>query len=310
MKAAILAVLLLVPAVAGAQPVAPLPATLRGTGFDHLEKTAFEPQYPLWTDGASKRRWIHLPRGASIDASQPDALEFPRGTRIWKEFAYERPVETRFIERLPDGSWRYAAYVWNAEGTEARLAPEDGQQVILDRPHVNRDRPHVIPAKAGIPFRYAIPSRADCLACHEGPAVPVLGFTALQLAPALRDLAGRGLLRHLPKRLLDAPPQIAASSAAVRAGLGYLHGNCGHCHNAHALPAAGLEFSHEAASPVASTQRTLASLAGREREVLRRLASRNPLVRMPPLGTQVHDAPGIAIVERWLRPSLQHTQEK
>lgn len=296
MRGAILAVLLLLPAVAGTQPVAPLPATLRGTGFDQLEKTAFEPQYPLWTDGAGKRRWIHLPRGASIDASQPDALEFPRGTRIWKEFGYERPVETRFIERLADGSWRYATYVWNAEGTEARLAPEDGESVI--------------PAKAGIQFRYAIPSRADCLACHEGPAVPVLGFTALQLSPALRDLARRGLLRNVPKRLLDDPPQIAASSAAERAGLGYLHGNCGHCHNAHALPAAGLEFTHEAARPVASTERTLASLAGREREVLRRLASRNPLVRMPPLGTQVHDAHGIAAVERWLRPSLQHTQEK
>ena len=303
MKAAILAVLLLVPVVAGTQPVEPLPATLRGTGFDHLEKTAFEPQYPLWTDGARKRRWIHLPPGTAIDASQPDAFAFPPGTRIWKEFGYARPVETRLIERLADGSWRYAAYVWNSEGTEARLAPEDGQQVILDRPHV-------IPAKAGIQFRYAIPSRADCLACHEGPAVPVLGFTALQLAPSLRDLVERGLLRHLPKRLLDHPPQIAASSAAERAGLGYLHGNCGHCHNSHALPAAGLEFSHEAASPVASTERTLASLAGREREALRRLASRNPLVRMPPLGTQVHDAHGIAIVERWLRPSLQHTQEK
>ena len=30
---------------------------------------AFAPQYPLWTDGAAKRRWISLPPGSAIDAS-------------------------------------------------------------------------------------------------------------------------------------------------------------------------------------------------------------------------------------------------
>jgi hypothetical protein len=296
MKAAILAALALVAALPGTAATPPLPATLRDTGFDHIGKIPFEPQYPLWTDGATKRRWIHLPRGTAIDASQPDAFAFPPGTRIWKEFGYERPVETRFIERLPDGSWRFAAYAWNAEGTEATLAPEHGQWVI--------------PATAGIQFRYAIPSRADCLACHEGPAVPVIGFSALQLSAGLRDLVERGLVRNLPKRLLESPPQIAAPSAVTRAGLGYLHGNCGHCHNAHALPGTGLALFHEAAHPAESTARALASLAGREREVLRRIASRNPMVRMPPLGTQIHDDEGIALVERWLLPSPSPLQEK
>src|SRR6185369_14671617 len=40
----------------------------------------FEPQHPLWSDGASKRRWIRLPPGTSIDARDPDAWRFPRGT--------------------------------------------------------------------------------------------------------------------------------------------------------------------------------------------------------------------------------------
>src|SRR5688500_6534491 len=84
---------------------------------------AFSPQYPLWSDGARKRRWIQLPAGSAIDASQPDAWEFPRGTRLWKEFALDRRVETRYIERLADGSWRFATYLWNEAGTEATLAP-------------------------------------------------------------------------------------------------------------------------------------------------------------------------------------------
>ena len=94
--------------------------------------------------------------------------------------------------------------------------------------------------------RYDVPSRADCTGCHEGAAQPVLGFSALQLsadrdplaahapAPAsitLDALAARGLLRNLPSALLEQPPRIAAASPTERAALGYLHANCGHCHN-------------------------------------------------------------------------------
>src|SRR3712207_2244960 len=47
----------------------------------------------------------------------------------------------------------------------------------------------------------------------------------------LRFLVDKGLLTGLPKTLLDAPPRIMATSATERAALGYMHGNCGHCHN-------------------------------------------------------------------------------
>ena len=68
-----------------APDVAPLPPTLAETGLyadwdakvvapGHL---TFAPQYPLWTDGAAKSRWLHLPAGSWIDASNPEAWEFP-----------------------------------------------------------------------------------------------------------------------------------------------------------------------------------------------------------------------------------------
>ncbi|MGZ8256119.1 MAG: hypothetical protein ACXWVT_14790, partial [Burkholderiaceae bacterium] len=227
---------------AAAERSAPLPARLSETGLYQPGSAsvvsagvlAFSPQYPLWSDGTRKRRWIALPPGTSIDATQVDAWEFPAGTRLWKEFGYGRRVETRMIERAADGSWRFAAYVWNADGSDAVLAPEDGA---------------VVPVADAPGGRYAVPGRNDCTACHEGPAVPVLGFSALQLstdrdplAPHaerprpgqldLRSLAARGLLRGLPAELLATPPRIEASSPTARAALGYLHGNCGHCHNA------------------------------------------------------------------------------
>jgi hypothetical protein len=96
--------------------------------------------------------------------------------------------------------------------------------------------------------RYTIPAEADCRACHEGAPVPVLGFSALQLSPdrdplaphaddpaarqeltTIDTLIARGLLRNLPPALRA--PRIAASSPVERAALGYLHGNCGNCHN-------------------------------------------------------------------------------
>ena len=68
---------------------APLPQRLSETGLyvpDSLrvrgDNIAFAPQYPLWSDGTSKRRWIYLPPGAAIAASKVDAWEFPVGTRL------------------------------------------------------------------------------------------------------------------------------------------------------------------------------------------------------------------------------------
>jgi hypothetical protein len=328
------------PGSASAADAPPLPQRLSETGLYEPGTTtvragtiAFSPQYPLWTDGAGKRRWIQLPPGTAIDASKPDAWDFPVGTRLWKEFRLGHAVETRFVERLADGSWRFAAYVWNAEGTDAELAPLRGTTVA------------VASAPGG---RYQVPGRYDCLACHEGGAVPVLGFSALQLssdrdplaphadpAPAqltdLATLAARGLIRNLPRQLLQTPPRIAADSPTTRAALGYLHGNCGHCHNdVGALASLDLALQQRAAAPAASAARTLASLLGHasrfrahdgkatqrlvagsgEASVLAvRMKTENPMARMPPLGVRVADREAIALIERWISTATP-TEEK
>jgi len=116
-----------------ANKIAELPPTLAATGFERAAKSSFTPNHVLWSDGAAKRRWISLPPGTAIDKSDPDAWAFPRGTRLWKEFSIDgRAVETRFIERLDDGTWRYATYAWNAEGTGASLVADRG--ALLDVP--------------------------------------------------------------------------------------------------------------------------------------------------------------------------------
>lgn len=313
------------PALAG--PAAP-PETLAETGLyvdpadlsvdpAHL---SFTPRYPLWTDGAEKRRWISLPRGTAIDGSDPEAWRFPEGTRIWKEFSFAgQRVETRFLELRADGQWLYAAYAWDAEGREARLVSSRGKRAAYP---LGGGRSH------------AIPSVSDCKACHQGGASEVLGFSAFQLLDdgdggALRAdrrspgdidvtiLVARGLL--VGYRGPTADPGLA-TSATERSALGYLHGNCGHCHNpigplrnlglflrqalggeSPALSSAVGQPLHKPA-PGQSADATLRIEPGRpERSaLLERAGSRSPALQMPPLGTEKVDEAAVARLRRWI----------
>jgi len=276
---AALVALLVAATVAGATPsIAPLPRWLSETGYGASEMESFAPRYPLWSDGASKRRWISLPAGTSIDKSKTDAWDFPRGTKLWKEFAFDARIETRLIERLADGTWRFATYLWLADGSDAELAHEAGLKLY--------------PVSGAPNDRYAILSRTDCLACHEGPAVPVLGYSAVQL---------------------EAPPLAPA--------LGYLHANCGHCHNASGAVTNDLLLAQSAADPRASAEATRASLFGRasrfrsndggavrrDNVIVERMHSTNPYTRMPPIGVQVVDREGVALIDAWIRQTAEET---
>jgi hypothetical protein len=207
-------------------------ATLDGTGLcadsacTQINPSAreYEPRFPLWSDSAAKRRWMELPPGTKIDTTDMNRWVFPVGTRFWKEFTRDGiRVETRFIEkRLADddasGAWFFVSYAWNA-AQDATVAVSTGQQNANGTMH-------------------DIPSRANCKECHDSLRPSrVLGFQAIQLdfaAPAgkldLDDL--------IAMDLLTAPPAGAASphfplpgTAVEKAALGYLHGNCGNCHN-------------------------------------------------------------------------------
>jgi hypothetical protein len=185
---------------------------------------------------------------------------------------------------------------------------------------------------------HAIPGVADCKVCHMGGGSVVLGFSALQLSsdrdpgalhaeppPAsgvdLDYLVARGLLVGLPEELHDAPPRIAAATPTERAALGYLHGNCGHCHNARGpLRNLGLFLGHTAD---ATDEPARASTVGRpvrdpapgqtpnaisrveprapERSaLLQRMASRYAALQMPPLGTELVDEKAVQLIRSWI----------
>jgi hypothetical protein len=311
----------------------PVPGRLSETGL-YLPGTqnidprnrSFAPQYPLWTDGARKSRWLQLPPGGRIDARNADGWVFPVGTRIWKEFAFGgRKVETRLLWRSSADAWSYASYVWNEAQTEATLAPAGGVRAVFE----------VAPRK-----RHDIPSIDDCRTCHENGSTPVLGFTALQLsddrdpeAPDAEPLA-RGMLTLrtlLDDRLLDAPhPDLAARApripgdARTRAALGYLSANCGHCHNEQSkvatvrfplrMPAYATSVQVDAAigkllvrtakwdlpHAAPGTTSLVAPGAPDLSALFVRMRSRRPSSQMPPLGTALPDREALDLVSAWI----------
>lgn len=310
-----------------------VPPRLSATGLYRADGTVdprnrpFAPQYPLWTDGARKTRWVRLPEGATIDVSDLDAWRFPRGTTVWKEFAWGgRKVETRMIRFGEDGRWRFAAYVWDEDQRDATLAPAAG----------------VAGAHEVAPGRFhAVPGRADCVACHGSAPSALLGFSALQLsddrdplaphaeplpagAVTLRTLVSEGRLAPPRPDLVQRPPRIRASDPVERAALGYLSGNCGGCHNARGpLGRLGFALLHDAGAPAGAPEPARVTTVGApsrfalpgaapesarvvvagapERSVLAyRMRSRRPSSQMPPLGTALADTQAVALVTRWI----------
>ncbi len=287
----------------------------------------FSPQYPLWTDGASKSRWIFLPEGSHIDISNVDAWKFPVGTKLWKEFSFNgHKVETRMIWRTSANDWVFASYVWNDEQTDATLAPATGISNAYE-------------IAAG--KRHSIPAESDCRSCHLSSPGVALGFTALQLsddrdpfAPhqdslradmlTLRKLLEQNRLNPPRQDLVTHPPRIRAENPAARAAMGYLSANCGGCHNSTGpLARLGLNMLHNVDahdSDPEPAMSTLLNSRGRfvipnlppdstrfiqpgkpeHSSILYRMKSRRPSSQMPPLGTVIVDSVAVELVQAWI----------
>jgi mono/diheme cytochrome c family protein len=310
-----------------------LPQRLVETGLYALERPGivasgvrqFLPQYPLWSDGMTKRRWIFLPQGRAIDGSSELAWDFPVGTKFWKEFSQGgRRIETRILWKTSGSRWLAASYVWNEDGTDATLAPAEGVPGIVE----------VAPGR-----RHSIPSRTDCTACHGTTHSGPLGFNALQLSTdrdpnaihgeplaggvlTLQTLVDERLLTPAPTHLIASPPRIRTDDPATRSVLGYLAVNCSICHNGEAdgAPGGPSLTLRDLLSDADATARRLVDrpsawqvpgVAEGQSVVIHpgspelsalfvRLRSRAPSSQMPPLGTVVRDQQATDAIGRWI----------
>ena len=255
---------------------------------------AFEPAYPLWSDGADKQRWLRLPRGARIDSADMDHWRFPVGTMFWKEFGRDgRRLETRLIARTGEGKddlWM-GAFVWLDDESDARFVP-DGEKNVLGTEH-------------------DVPTVKNCGTCHNGEPGRILGYSAVQQ-------------RDVEAERFTVPPvafEVPGDEVAQRA-LGYLHANCAHCHNpgGSARPDTDmnlrLALSDARPEDTATYRSTIdealqyfesgpfelrvAPGAPDQSGLLFRMTERGPKTQMPPLATEQVDDDGIAAVRAWI----------
>jgi hypothetical protein len=331
---------------AGAEGGAQAPTDLRCTGLyaDWDTKTVaadmrpFTPGYVLWSDGAVKSRWVHLPSGQKIDATNPDEWVFPVGTKFFKEFAIGGArVETRLFWKVASGQWVRTTYKWSKdESTATRLDIGSGgppaDAGVIDDGGANLDGAAT----------FEIPSVQKCDACHNGRTDKVLGFEAVSLGAAkaagvtLTVLKNEGLLVTDDGGVSSIPATLTIPEDATgnaRESIGWLHANCGTtCHNAN--PKAGCYFNtmrlrvkvdELAGTPTvqslelyATTHDVPATVALGDpafnpydriahgvpsKSLVRYLIGRRttePFEQMPPLDTHIVDTADLATIDAWI----------
>lgn len=298
---------------------------LRGL-VPHPGLVPYAPNAPFWSDGALKRRWVAVPDGAKVTFSATGEWEFPLGTVLVKHFDLEltpgdastrRKLETRVMVREATG-WAARTYRWDEDQADATLV-ETGQQAtftIQDPSAPGGSRPLV----------WEFPSPGDCMRCHTPAAGYVLGLETAQLNGTLdytgtpanqlttwnhiglfdRDIGPASAYGALPS------PYGTQGTLATRARA-WLSTNCAQCHQPGGPSPSGMDLRHGTATAsmnavsVRPTQGDLGLPDGwrikpgdRNASVLWLRITRTDGQGMPPLGHQVVDAAGAALVGDWI----------
>lgn len=222
--------------------------------IEYKNLRSYEPTYQLYSNGASKRRWIYLPVGTQIDTSDPDAWVFPVGTILWKEFSLGgKKIETRKIEKLTVGtgnsSWSFSSYLWREDQTDADPTTDGINAVAgVDYERIN----HI--------GDYTVPALGKCTACHQGAADTPLGFNYLQLSNNHTEGLSLSTADVLPW-LTQAPTTLdeIAGDATAKAALGYLQANCAHCHSPNGLAQATFHMNHVSGTVLVTAENAYAN---------------------------------------------------
>lgn len=262
--------------------------------------------HPFWSDGAEKVRYLSMPDGTSATVGDDGALDLPIGSVVVKEMMVGgRKVETRLLVRHDDGFWAGYAYEWNADGTEATLLPAAKAAV----------------GGGGEPW--TIPSRAQCLQCHNVATGGRLGLELRQLdldqvypngaVENQVDLLVRLGMLEAPAERPGALPALADPNAPLDdRARAWLDVNCAFCHFDGGTGGGALDLRLE--TPLAQTglcdDPELGDLGlpgakvvvpgAPERSVLIRRISTRDADGMPPVASAIVDADGVSLLTEWV----------
>jgi len=273
----------------------------------------YAPNAALWSDGATKERWIGLPDGQNIDTSNPSGdWDLPSGTVLMKSFRLgAQLVETRLLMRHPDGVWAGYTYEWNDAQTAATLVSGGKARPV-----------------AGQTWIY--PSEAQCLVCHTAAAGRSLSLETAQLnGNLLYPQTGRTSNQIVtlntiatlappigadPTTLPAYPDPFGSTGSLSDRARAYLHANCSNCHRPGGSTPVPMDLRFS--TPLASTgacdtvpQAGPIGLGAAARivapgnpdvSVLLARMGRRDANGMPPIGTSLADPAGVALVRQWI----------
>ena len=285
---------------------------------------------PLWSDGASKQRWISVPKASGgITYSQDSLWDFPIGTVFIKHF--ELPVskdstvklETRFFVIDENKQGYGITYKWNERGTDAELIGEG--ELISEEISILKDE--VTSSQT-----WTFPSRAQCMDCHNQNAGYVLGVKTAQLnRPFIYEQTGTegnqiqtwnhlGLfgedLGYVDPSELPRLVSISDTSATLQSRVrSYLDANCSFCHQPGGVEAA---FDARSGTPLLIQHLVNGEVVSRNSTVGNKIIKphdpdsselwlRDKSLgddKMPPIGRNKPDNDYLKVLEDWIM-SLQ-----
>lgn len=292
---------------------------------------------PLFTDYATKYRFVFVPEDQKATYVADEAFDFPVGTVITKTFALpantenrgfenENLIETRLLIKRSTG-WIALPYVWNKEKTDATL-DTNGEAVSTS----------IIHDETSYTLNYGVPDPAKCKRCHQvdskfSPIGPKARFLNSDYAYStgtenqLQHWVAAGILQGVPTDAaqIDAVPHFddhtdvsaIAPSELEKYAKGWLDINCGHCHrtggdasntNMHvnyALDFASNKNEHGVCQkPISFGGGSLAWIitpGNADTSIMTfRMNTRDSGDRMPPLGRDLIHAEGVSLIKAWI----------
>jgi mono/diheme cytochrome c family protein len=296
----------------------------------------YAPNTILWSDGATKSRYLALPNNTApitpseqIGFAPTGQWTFPSGTIFVKNFDLVvnatnpavplRRLETRLLVRDTNGAAYGVTYKWRADDSEADLLTNSLTEAIL----VTND--------TGVfTQNWYYPSPMDCLTCHTAVAGYVLGVNTRQLNgtntyPAtgvtdnqLRTLNRLGVLNPAFDETAIATYEYLSSitnptASLVQRARSYLDANCAQCHQPGGT---GPTFDARYDTPLASQNIIgVAAVKGNlgydnvdivtpddiwRSAMYARIDTTNAAIKMPPLARNLIDTNAVAVFAAWI----------
>ena len=299
-----------------------------------LNVIPYEPASSLFTDYASKKRFIWMPDGVAATYVQDNkVLDFPVGTVLIKTFYYTtiqpgnttKIIETRLMIRKDDG-WKFYEYLWNDEQTEADL--------VAGLDFTNGSTKTITftkPSGETITTDYRIPSDGECFACHKINEIAVpIGVKPQNLnhnhtygtssKKILQKLVEQGYLDTYPSSIVSTVDYHDVTQPLDLRLRSYLDANCAHCHQDEARcyyrPVrypysltnidSNIGICLDADEPYGPTLQRIITPGNYNKSVMHyRMSTNDETDRMPLLGrTIVHDE-GVALLQQYISSLTQ-----